>query len=67
MFYLNVLIIFFVTSDYVWLMHPSERKLNDLSKIRKALGNVFVCRRFSRKFKSGRIPVQNTNISTNDA
>ncbi|CAF1341581.1 unnamed protein product [Rotaria sp. Silwood1] len=40
-------------ADYAWLMHPAEKKFNNLSKIRKAMGNVFATRRFSRKLKSG--------------
>ncbi|CAF0809163.1 unnamed protein product [Adineta steineri] len=40
-------------TEYCWLMHPLEKKANDASKIRRAMGNVFATRTFSRKIQLG--------------
>ena len=41
-------------------MHPSEKKANDLSKLRKSMGNVFATRTFSRKVRAGGAPTRNS-------
>lgn len=46
--------------DFAWLMHPLEKKCNDLSKIRKAMGNVFASRKFMQKFKGDSMLSNNT-------
>lgn len=57
-------------SDYAWFSHPLEKRSNDLSKIRKAMGNVFATRKFSRKLKNGcpsttaAVPDDDSNEST---
>lgn len=38
-------------------MHPVDKKTNDLSKLRKAMGNVFATRKFSRKFNNSGVLV----------
>ncbi|CAF0995444.1 unnamed protein product [Adineta steineri] len=46
-------------TEYCWLMHPLEKKANDASKIRRAMGNVFATRTFSRKIQLGGQLIQN--------
>ena len=38
--------------EYVWLMHPSEKRTNDFAKISKAMGNVFASRAFAKKTRN---------------
>jgi hypothetical protein len=47
-------------------MHPLEKRSNDMSKIRKAMGNVFATRKFSQKVKGNSTPA-NGNATNDDS
>lgn len=34
------------------MIHPGEKRLNDFSKISKAMGNVFAARSYAKKSKT---------------
>jgi hypothetical protein len=38
--------------EYCWLIHPSEKRNNDFSKLSKAMGNVFASRIYAKKMKN---------------
>ena len=44
-------------------MDPLKKKSNDLSQIRKAMGNVFASRKFSQKLKSGIVSSNKTTAT----
>ena len=44
--------LYFFTLEYAWLIHPSEKVINDFSRISKAMGNVFASRAFSKKTRN---------------
>ena len=42
----------FLTLEYAWLIHPSEKATHDFSRMSKAMGNVFASRAFSKKTRN---------------
>ncbi|CAF1527532.1 unnamed protein product [Adineta ricciae] len=47
-------------ADYACLMHPLEKKANDMPKIKKGMGNVFATRKHSQKMKIGLVSMDNS-------
>ncbi|UJR34562.1 hypothetical protein I4U23_027338 [Adineta vaga] len=47
-------------ADYACLMHPLEKKANDMPKIKKAMGNVFATRKHFQKMKIGLVSMDNS-------